>query len=155
MLVLVTVFVTFCSLKVFLADKDVIANQLSERLYTAGLALQIWFILMLFRDCLTTFVSCCRKNDANNIFKALVTHLICSCLDNGVLGAFTIWTTVVITKVSAEDCDDDAACLGFYKATKANLIIGYLYIFTHVCCFPAFVYALVYFNDPGRQRVRE
>ena len=152
---LVTCFVFVGSLKVFSVDSDMIDKKLEGRgnLYAPSLGLQIYFVIMLVRDLLITFISCFIGKE-DNVPIALVTHWMCSFLDSVPLLVFCIWTSVTISRVELADCADDATCVGFYKATKTNLIIGYLYLFMHICCCPCFLLVMKKVYDPGEAQRR-
>ena len=153
---LVTCFVVVGSLKVFGTDSDMIDTKLPGRgnLYASSLGLQIFFILMLLRDLLITFIGCFNGKE-DNVPIALIAHWMCSFLDSVPLLVFCIWTSVTISKVELADCVDDAACIGFYRATKTNLVIGFLYVFMHVCCCPCFTLVMKKNYDPSTRRQRE
>ena len=152
---LVTCFVIVGSLNVFSVDSGTIDQKLEGRgnLYAPSLGLQIYFIVMLVRDLLITFISCFKGKD-DNVPIALITHWVCSFLDSVPLLVFCIWTSVTISRVELTDCADDVTCIGFYKATKTNMIIGYLYLFMHICCCPCFTIAMQKAYDPGAVRHR-
>ena len=155
---LITCYVILCSLKVLSADEMVVQTGLSDSVYTSSRALQFIFMFILTRDLLITFIGCA-KGKLESVPLAIVTHWGCSFCDSLVLLAFCIWVSVALGKASPEtsqsNCLEVEQCLAFYKATKANMIIGYLYIFIHICCCPCALILMHKCYDPHQMRERE
>ena len=143
---MVLIFVIWCSTKVFGVDKEAVSD-LDGSLIGAGTALQICFLIMLIRDLCFTSISCFKSNSSKVMESRIVAHFLCACCDNLLLIGFSIWAEIMMHKPGADECLDilpeEAGCKAFYKATRANIIIAYLYLLLHCCCWPCLLFVAI------------
>ena len=98
---------------------------------------------MALRDVWVTFRACIGGREDNLAVNCCI-HYCCSCCDICLLGSLVIWGCIALNYGhDAELCNlmpEEVGCRGFYKATKANVVIGFLYIIAHCCVFPLLVF---------------
>ena len=88
-----------CAIKVFSVDAKAVKSLCETNMYHVGLFIQIWYILMLSRDFLITFLVC-KKGHADALLDIGLIHYFLACFDIAVLGGLVIWGTVSINPSS-------------------------------------------------------
>ena len=138
-LTVVIAFVTVCSIYVFSVDHSALKRE-NSGVYFSGIFLQICFLLIVLRDIAIALVT--MKLDARDgVLQAAAAHCACALIDILVLIALVTWATIAISTDSIEEYEALPAETGaadFVKATRANIIVGWLYLSFH-CCVPCIV----------------
>lgn len=157
-------FVSICSFCVFSVDSEAIKSLDGSSVYPAALTLQIWYLLMLTREILSTLAALCNSNYDQAFYIVPLTHAMCCCLDIFVMLGFLIWATAVVDTTLIEQCKelpDETGVASFIKATRANIVIGWLYLILHCCACPIFIcmltccdYFPAWLNTSGARHTR-
>ena len=138
-----------CAFKVYTVDK-VLAQEQSKSIFFAGMFLQSYWIYIVFRDILITLNSFIRgRNEAFALVIAL--HYVTSCLDNLLMGGLLIWSSISLGMNEATgyaEAPDETGMPAFLTVLTINVIIGYLYVCSHICACPITIFIVS--RDPQR-----
>lgn len=142
-------FCVYCAIAIFTADKAQ-AQEKSKGLYFAGSFIQGYFIYIVVRDLLltlTNFISGRRESFA----LLIAMHYSLSCMDNLFMTGLAIWGAVALSSESTKDfqeAPEEAGLKAFVAVTTLNVIMGFLYVCTHICAVPVAI--LVVASNPER-----
>ena len=125
-LITLLIYVTLCSMAIFRA------TEVPSNLYSAGLALQIFF---LFMGCRELLISCHEfwKGRITEYTKRYMRYALICCFDNFLLLSLAVWASVALGRDN-EACQSLALCAPFYRATLANVVIAFLLFCGNCCC---------------------
>ena len=149
LLTIVIAFVTVCSIYVFSVDHSALKRE-NRGVYFSGIFLQVCFLLIVLRDIAIALLAM-KLDQRDGVVQAAAAHCACAFIDILGLMALVIWATIAISADSIEEYEALPAQTGaaeFVKATRANIIVGWLYLSFH-CCVPC-ILALLYACFRGR-----
>ena len=80
------------------------------------------------------------KGHFQALASAIALHYVLACLDNILLTGLIIWGTVALNQSEATEAyllaDKQAGLRTFITITTLNVIMGYIYICSHICWLP-------------------
>ena len=127
----------YCQSMIYGANRTLAMGH-DKGLYYAGVFLQTYWGYIVIRDFLLT-VQFFIKGHQQAFAAVIALHYLMSCLDNLFLTGLTIWATIEVNSSGAEDyakAPEESGLPIFVKITILNVIMGYIYVCSHVCAFP-------------------